>query len=48
VAVSSREYLLGYEVVTKDLGFAKMPNRYNLWKNKSRIFGHRNIQWYFL
>ena len=29
MVVSSRGYLLGYEVVTKDLGFAKMKNRRN-------------------
>ena len=47
MAVSSRGYLLGYEVVTKDSGFAKMRNRYNTGKNKSQIFGYGNAQGYF-
>ena len=48
MAVPSRGYLLGYEVVTKDSGFAKMRNRYNTGKNKSQIFGYCDAQWYFL
>jgi hypothetical protein len=35
MAVSPRGYLLDYEVVTKDLGFAKRSNRYHLSQNSA-------------
>ena len=38
---------IGYEEVTKDLGFAKIRDRYNPGKNKSQIFAHCKTGWYF-